>query len=114
MVVRGGEAVSRPRPICVEHRLEMRCAKNEVLVADRATDEFPSTFWYGDRFECPHPDCSAAIVTGFGSPMHPERDLGEPLVFGEREALELQSRGIDPRRISGVDPSEYNAEEPTR
>ena len=89
----------RPTPICVEHRLEMRCAENEVLVADGFANPFQvnssakshSTFWYGDLFECPHPDCSAAIVTGFGAPMHPDSD-------GPSQAqLELLLRGLDER-----------------
>ena len=49
-------------PICVPCAVEMRCAKNGLIVADPE----PSTYWSGDMYECP--GCGARVVTGFGSP----------------------------------------------
>jgi len=59
--------VSTLTPICVKCRLEMRCVKNNRLVADPEADGFPSTYWLGDEYECP--DCGCRIVTGFGLAM---------------------------------------------
>lgn len=53
------------RPICVKCSREMLPKKNEVLVKDKATDKFPSTYHYGDLYECP--GCGAQIVAGFGT-----------------------------------------------
>jgi len=55
------------RPICVKCAREMIPAENEYLVRDKATKGFPSTFRYGDLYECP--DCGHQIVTGFGQPL---------------------------------------------
>ena len=49
-------------PICVPCTVEMRCEKNEVVVADPE----PSTYRYGDMYECP--GCGVRVVTGFGAP----------------------------------------------
>ena len=49
-------------PICVPCAREMRCKKNMYAVADPE----PSTYWYGDRYECP--GCGANVVVGFGAP----------------------------------------------
>lgn len=68
-----------PTPICVPCRVEMRCAKNNRLVSDRATATFPSTYWLGDEWECP--GCRARIVTGFGRPLVHHPDYGEALEF---------------------------------
>ena len=51
------------RPICVKCKVEMACVENQFLVRDPAGPGFPSTYWFGDRFQCP--DCSSEIVAGF-------------------------------------------------
>ena len=68
-------------PICVLCRLEMRCVKNDRLVRDPETNQFSSTYWLGDEFQCPV--CSIRIVTGFGKPMvmSPGPEYGEALQF---------------------------------
>ena len=73
--------MSAPFPICVKCRLEMRCKKNNRLVADPEAGGFPSSYWLGDEWECP--ECGSRIVTGFGKPMdtHPGSDYGEAVVF---------------------------------
>ena len=55
--------MSNPLPICVTCRLEMRVVKNDRPVKDPASANFPSTYWFGDEYEC---QCGARIVTGFG------------------------------------------------
>ena len=73
---------SIPRPICVEHRLEMKCAENDVIVKDQELSGFSATYWRGDRYECQHPDCSHAVIVGFGKPMAAYGDHSpEALVF---------------------------------
>lgn len=62
--------MSRPRPICIPCKVEMRCERNDQLVNDPQADNFPSTYWSGDQYRCPA--CGHAIVTGFGAAM-PER-----------------------------------------
>ena len=69
-----------PRPICVEHMIEMRCEKNDVTVNDREISGFQPSFWNGDRYECPHPDCTNSVVTGFGQP-YAEGDLSGSKTF---------------------------------
>lgn len=59
------------RPICFPCKLEMTCEKNEVMVKDKAVGQFPSTYWYGDLYECP--GCGARIVTGLGRAMEAEK-----------------------------------------
>ena len=59
------------RPICAKCKKEMPCVENEVMVKDKAIDGFPSTYWYGDRYECP--GCGAQIITGFGNGMSAEK-----------------------------------------
>ena len=56
-------------PICVACAVEMRCAKNDYVVADPE----PSTYWRGDMYECP--GCGVRIVTGFGSSFEDRRLL---------------------------------------
>lgn len=62
---------SMRRPICAKCKREMPCVKNEVMVKDKAADGFPSTYWYGDQYECP--ECGAQIITGFGNGMSAEK-----------------------------------------
>ena len=69
-----------PRPICTVHLVEMRCAENSVTVRDRAVGGFHASYWVGDRFECPHPDCTASIITGFSDPTL-DGDKEDSLVF---------------------------------
>jgi hypothetical protein len=52
------------RPICARCRREMLPVKNEFMVKDKPEGGFPSTYWYGDLYECP--ECKAQVVTGFG------------------------------------------------
>ena len=66
-------------PICVLCRCTMRCIKNEVLVKDKPTEEFPSTFWYGDQFSCP--SCKSEIIVGFGKPLQQSIDHQDALAF---------------------------------
>ena len=54
-------------PICVPCRMEMRCVKNNRIVRDPETTQFPATYWLGDEYECPV--CEQRIVTGFGVPI---------------------------------------------
>lgn len=74
------------RPICVKCARSMECTKNEFMVKDMAIDGSPSTYWYGDLFECQ--TCGAQIVTGFGAkiPKHPREIVNE----AEKGALEFQ------------------------
>lgn len=55
-----------PRPICHKHLIEMYVVKNDIMVGDREIAGFQSSFWQGDLYRCPHPDCDASVVTGFG------------------------------------------------
>jgi hypothetical protein len=73
--------VSKLEPICAKCKRTMVCAKNNFLVADPASGDFPSTYWYGDKWDCP--GCGAEIVVGFGGPLaRPTLDPNEqPLVF---------------------------------
>ena len=84
-------------PICVKCQLEMRCAKNNRVVADPEAGGFPSTYWLGDEYECP--DCGCRIVTGFGKSFstHPSAVWGPVLNFEyEREgSLEAIERAQD-------------------
>ncbi len=73
-----------PVPICVEHALEMHCVENDYLVSDRATDRSPASYWFGDMFRCPHPDCRAAIVTGFGVRIPDDGEMGPPEIVFDR------------------------------
>jgi len=34
------------------------------MVRDRGSEQFPSTYWYGDKYQCPV--CGFEVVTGFG------------------------------------------------
>lgn len=52
------------RPICVECKREMLPGINEFLVKDKAVGKFPSTYHYGDLYECSI--CGAQVVVGFG------------------------------------------------
>ncbi len=56
-----------PRPICVNCKIEFRCKKNSFLVRDPESGPAPSTYWSGDKFQCP--GCGVEIVVGFGRPM---------------------------------------------
>lgn len=71
------------RPICAKCRREMYPAKNEVPVRDEVKGDFPSTFHYGDLYECE--GCGAQIITGFGNAIPLERmpkgDVAEAVVF---------------------------------
>jgi len=73
--------VSTLRPICVPCRLEMRCVKNNRVVADPAAASGPSTYWLGDEYECP--ECRSRVVVGFGEAMatEPSPLLGDVLHF---------------------------------
>ena len=72
-------------PICVPCKLEMRCVRNDLPVKDPATDTFPSTYWFGDEYECP--SCHIHIITGFGKAIEapptipPDSALAEALQF---------------------------------
>jgi hypothetical protein len=70
------------RPICVRCRREMAPGVNEFLVKDKAVGNSPSTYRFGDLFECP--DCGAQVVVGFG------KGLTESEVGGRaKDALEF-------------------------
>jgi len=62
----------------------MRCAKNEFIVRDPAAAGFSSTYWSGDKFQCP--TCGHEIVVGQGAPVTEEKakELG-----WDKEALEF-------------------------
>ena len=51
-------------PICCRCRVTMRCVRNDFPVRDGAFGNFPSTYYSGDLWKCPH--CEAEIVTGLG------------------------------------------------
>jgi hypothetical protein len=57
--------MSKPNPICVDCRSEMKCSKNEFLVNDEEFDEYRATYWFGDKFTCQH--CGSGVVVGFGA-----------------------------------------------
>lgn len=71
------------RPICVKCRREMLAKKNEVAVKDKAAGAFPSTYHYGDLYECSV--CGQQIITGFGKAV-PSEALGQ---FEKDTALEF-------------------------
>lgn len=73
-------------PICVPCRLEMRCVKNRRLVADPEVGGWPSTYWFGDEYQCP--ECGHRIVTGFGVPIAEKLDahFGPILYFDYERA----------------------------
>lgn len=60
-----------PRPICVKCRVVYLCVENDCLVNDVEASGFPSTYWFGDRYECPV--CGSGIVVGFGREMSIQR-----------------------------------------
>lgn len=60
-----------PAPICVECQVECVCQKNEQLFHDVKTDEWPSTYWLGDVFECPC--CKWRVAIGFGVNVNSQR-----------------------------------------
>lgn len=95
-------------PICVACRLEMRCVKNMRLVCDPEAACGPSTYWYGDEYECP--ECKVRIVTGFGKPMeaplgprHPEAALQ----FDYERRQSRQQNGRDEERCHICDKGMY-------
>ena len=49
-----------PAPICVKCQMTMRCERNEQLINDVTTGQFPASYWSGDLFECPV--CANAFV----------------------------------------------------
>ena len=51
--------MSDNRPVCVNCRVRMKCAKNDVKVK---LDETAVAF--GDKYACP--DCGQEVITGFG------------------------------------------------
>ena len=60
---------SRPRPICTIHLFEMRCAENDISVGwPPNVAGTRSSYFRGDRYECPDQDCTASVITGFGDP----------------------------------------------
>jgi hypothetical protein len=54
-------------PICAKCRVAMRRMQNDRPVRDPEAGGFPSTYWFGDEWECP--GCGARIVIGFGRPL---------------------------------------------
>ena len=73
-------------PICVKCRVQMRCKKNDYLVADKASQGFPETYWLGDLWGCPQ--CGQQIVTGFGQPFTECPQDYRPLVFDQSAGAE--------------------------
>jgi len=68
------------RPVCVKCHREMVPVKNEVLVRDEQKGDFPSTYRYGDLYECP--GCKGQIITGFGKALdQPPKNLADAIVF---------------------------------
>lgn len=77
-------------PICVPCRLSMRCVKNDRLVCDPEVGSCPSTYWFGDEWECSI--CGTRIVTGFGRAI-----AAEPLGGLGQSALEFDyQREVEP------------------
>jgi len=50
----------------------MRCVKNSVLVKDPEAGSLPSTYWYGDKFQCRA--CKDTVIVGFGEGMLYDED----------------------------------------
>ncbi len=84
--------MSKPRPICAACRLEMRCVKNDRIVRDQAHgEEFPSSYWAGDQYECPQ--CHAQVVVGFGDPVAEEKVSRETREAALEFAYEPSEKG---------------------
>ncbi|MCH9730653.1 MAG: hypothetical protein K0U84_13430 [Actinomycetia bacterium] len=80
----------RTLPFCTECCVEMRCAKNEVVVVSE------HAAYYGDRFECP--DCRASVVTNWGdTPAAPSKflDLDEFIEKATEAGFEIYEEVSD-------------------
>lgn len=91
---------NKPNPICAKCQLEMRVQENDFAVRDPEAHGFPSTFWWGDLFQCP--GCEIEIVSSFGVGLSPEtakitkKQKGQAMLFHHN--LEDQGKeGVEQR-----------------